>query len=52
MSESGSPDLDRSHVVNSLDGWTNASDFFAPRFEEATKMGGKMIKVIQDAAHN
>ncbi|RSH84580.1 prephenate dehydrogenase (NADP(+)) [Apiotrichum porosum] len=25
------------------------ADFFAPRFDEATKMGGKMIKAIQDA---
>ncbi|CAD6564189.1 MAG: prephenate dehydrogenase (NADP(+)) [Tremellales sp. Tagirdzhanova-0007] len=25
------------------------SEFFAPRFDEATKLGGRMIKVIQDA---
>jgi hypothetical protein len=25
------------------------ADFFAPRFDEATKMGGKMIKAIQEA---
>ena len=24
-------------------------EFFAPRFDEATKLGGRMIKVIQDA---
>jgi hypothetical protein len=25
------------------------ADFFAPRFEEAGKVGARMIKVIQDA---
>lgn len=25
------------------------SDFFAPRFEEAGKVGGRMIKAIQEA---
>lgn len=24
-------------------------EFFAPRFEDATKLGSKMIKAIQDA---
>lgn len=33
--------------MKNLDGRLIA-EYFAPRFEEATKVGGRMIKAIQD----
>lgn len=41
--------LTRPEIVVQTAGLTAFTDFFAPRFDEATKMGGKMIKAIQDA---
>jgi hypothetical protein len=36
-------------VISSMALSLIAIDFFAPRFEEATKVGSRMIKAIQEA---